>query len=458
MHTISKSRTIQQKILHQRVKTTDSHQFFNLLTAPDLLDAVEQALPDHRERLFPPTEALSMFLAQALSQDSSCQKVVNDAALKRVSGGLPVCSTRTGAYCKARQRLPQQMVSALVQQTGRLAAERVSKAWQWQNRPVRLIDGTTITMPDTAANQSAFPQQSTQQPGLGFPIGRIVGITCLSSGVVLNAAMGRYSGKGGSEQALLRGLLETFSAGDIALGDSYYCTYFLIAALRERGVDVVFEQHGSRRQRTDFRTGERLGERDHRVTWPKPKLKPDWMPQAQYDAAPDSLTLRELKVGGKILVTSMTCAKGTPKPALKALYRSRWHVELDLRSIKTTLGMEVLRCRTPEMNEKEMWVYLLAYNLIRLLMADAASLSDVLPRQLSFKHTLQLWLGWRQQSGGCTDENQVRILLLLIAQTRVGNRTGRVEPRAVKRRPKPFPLLSTPRKTARQEIRKIGHP
>jgi len=458
MHAISKPRSIQQAAVRNQVQTADSYRFFNLLTAPELLDAVEDFLPAHRERLFPPTETLSMFLAQALSDDRSCQKAVNDAAIKRACGGLRLCSTRTGAYCRARQRLPLEMVSSLAKYTGRLVDEQVSEEWRWQGRPVRLIDGTTVTMPDTPANQLAFPQQGAQKPGLGFPICRIVGVTCLSSGVVLNAAMGRFSGKGGNEQTLLRELLDTFAAGDVVLGDSFYCTYFLIATLQARSVDVLFEQHGARKRCTDFRTGKKLGPRDHQVEWPKPATRPDWMTQAQYDAAPDSIAVRELEAGGKVLVTSLLCANIAPKPALKALYRSRWHVELDLRSIKTTLGMETLSCKTPDMNEKELWVYLLAYNLIRLLMASAASLSSILPRQLSFKHTLQLWLAWSQQQRSCGDENHVQVLMLLIAQRRVGNRSGRMEPRAVKRRPKPFPLLMTPRPVARQDIIKNGHP
>ena len=182
------------------------------------------------------------------------------------------------------------------------------------------------------------------------------------------------------------------------------------------------------------------------------------MTQADYERAPQSITVRELHTGGKVLVTSLLCPKHTPKDALKALYKSRWQVELDLRNIKTTLGMERLSCKTPAMAIKEIWVYLLAYNLIRLLMAQSASLADRLPRQLSFKHTLQLWTAWGQQGIGTDDEAKLAGLFVLIAQREVGNRPGRCEPRAVKRRPKPFPLLTKPRALARQEILENGHP
>jgi hypothetical protein len=247
-------------------------------------------------------------------------------------------------------------------------------------------------------------------------------------------------------------------SGDILLGDAFYATYFLLCQLQQLGVDAVFEQQGSRRRSTDFRRGQRLGQRDHLIELHKPKRKPDWMSQAEYERAPESLKVRELMAGGKLLVTTLCCPKLTSKAALKALYRNRWHVELDFRHIKTTLGMEMLSCRSAQMVEKEIWIYLLAYNLIRLLMAQAALLADVLPRQLSFKHTLQLWIGWRWRRNGSDDHEKLFGLFSLIAQQRVGNQPGRVEPRAVKRRPKPFPLLTKPRQLAREEIRLYGHP
>ncbi len=458
MHPTQRACVHQQHRIRHHATTHDSYAFFNLLTGPEFLDPVESLLPAHRERLFPPTETLSMFLAQAMSADRSCQKVVDDTAIKRLMGGLPLCSTHTGAYCRARQRLPLEMVSTLARHTGRMMAERTPDTWRWRGRSVRLVDGATVALPDTTDNQDVYPQPRSQQPGLGFPLCRLVGIVCLASGAVLDAAMGPCRGKGSDEQSLLRSILDTLEAGDILLGDAFYATYFLLCALHAKGVDAVFEQQGSRRRSTDFRCGQRLGQRDHLIELHKPKIKPAWMSQVAYDHAPDTLTVRELRTGGKILMTTLLCPKRTSKAALKALYRDRWQVELDLRNIKTTLGMERLSCRTPAMAEKEIWVYLLAYNLIRLLMAQAASLADIIPRQLSFKHTLQLWVAWRQNGTGRYDEGQVATLFILIAQQRVGNRPGRMEPRAMKRRPKPFPLLTKPRSIAREDVQKYGHP
>jgi hypothetical protein len=458
MHPTRSTKLQQQRCVLNRATNIDSYDFFNVLTGPELLDQVEVLLPDHRERLFPPTETLSMFLAQALSTDRSCQRAVNDAAVKRLTGGMTGCSTHTGAYCRARQRLPVEMVSALVRQSGQLMAETAPDAWHWQGRPVRLVDGTTVSMPDTPANQAAYPQSRSQKPGLGNPLCRMAGIVCLGSGVLLDAAVGRYRGKGSDEQSLLRSMLDVLEGGDILLGDAYYATYFLLCDLQCRGVDGVFEQYGARKRSTDFRCGKQLGQRDHLIELSKPKRKPDWMAQVDYDQAPDILKIRELHTGGKILVTTLLCSKKSPKTALKLLYQSRWHVELDLRNIKATLGLGVLSCKTPAMAEKEIWVYLLAYNLIRLIMAQAAIHTNRLPRELSFKHSLQLWLAWSRQRDALGHDADVSILLVLIAQQRVGKRPGRIEPRALKRRPKPYPLLNQPRQLARKRIMENGHP
>ena len=293
---------------------------------------------------------------------------------------------------RARQRLPLEMVSCLTRYLGNLIDQHVPDEWCWQGRRVRIIDGTTVTMSDTPANQAVFPQQRGQQPGLGFPICRIVGITCLSSGTLMNAAIGRFNGKGGDEQTLLRTIQDTFLPGDIVMGDAFFATYFFIADMQTKGIDILMEQHGSRRRSTDFSRGQRLGQRDHLIVIDKPKSRPDWMSEAQYDAAPASITVRECKVAGKIMITTMNCPKTASNAALKALYKSRWNVELDIRHIKDTMGMNILSCKTPDMAMKEIWVYLLAYNLIRLMMAQSALLVDITPRSISFKHCLQLWL------------------------------------------------------------------
>jgi hypothetical protein len=444
----------QQRRLAKQVQTVDANRFFNLLTHPQMLGMVEDQLPEHRERQFTPTVALAMFLGQVMSADGSCQNAVNAAAIARLLVGMNPGSMNTSGYCQARQRLPQEMVAALARQSGTLVNEQPPRQWLWQGRRVKLVDGTTVSMPDTLENQTRFPQHGQQEPGVGFPLARLVGVIDLSTGAVLDAAIGPYQGKGTGEHGLFRGLRACFVAGDVMLADGYYCSYFLIADMLRRAVDVLFEQHGART--TDFRRGERLGARDHLVWWSKP-ARPAWMSVKEYRDYPDEIKVREVQVGKKVLVSTFLSPRKTSKAELEKLFWQRWNVELDLRNIKTTLGMEVLSCKTPQMCEKELWVYLLAYNLIRWLMAEAALQADVLPRQLSFKHTLQIWVAWSQRQFLCTADEDTATLLVLIAQIRVADRPGRIEPRAVKRRPKPYPRLDRPRQQARMEIEKYGH-
>lgn len=455
MHNNRRSSRPQRHRISQQSRAIHAYDFFNRLTDDDLLEVVDQQLPVHRERLFPPTTTLSMFMAQTLNPDASCQATIDRHAVERVANDLRPCSTATGAYCKARQRLPAAMVQALLRYTGTLLTSQALDAWRWHGRAVKLVDGTTVTMPDTAENQACYPQSRTQKPGLGFPISRVVALMCLGTGAVLDTAMGPHAGKQSSEHALFHTLLSSVVDGDVLLADRYYCSYVMIALLQARGADVVFQQH--QRRRTDFRTGQRLGLLDHAVIWNKPKVKPEWLSQEGFEVIPETLRVRETHVGNKVLVSTLLSSTQASAQELKKLYAQRWNVELNLRHIKTTLGLEKMTCKTPAMNEKQWWVGLLAYNLIRLLMLRSAKLVDVLPQQLSFKHSLQLWLAWSQR-GVPPDETQIQCLLVLMAQKRVGQRPGRIEPRVVKRRPKPFPLLTQPRSIAREKVRRFGHP
>jgi hypothetical protein len=347
------------------------------------------------------------------------------------------------------------MVQAFTRHSAQRLEQRAADRWRWRGRSVKLLDGTGISMPDTAPNQAVFPQPMSQAAGVGFPLARLCALIDLASGAVLEAATGAQGGAGHGELALSRTLLGALKAGDVLLADALYANYWLIAELTAAGVDVVLQQHGSRR--TDFRRGQSLGVRDHVVQWPEPAQMPAWMSRAQYRAVPDQLTLREVQVGGRVLVSTLRDARDVPKAQLGALDQHRWHVELDLRCIKTTLGMDVLRCQTPAMVEKELWVYLLAYNLIRLLMAQAAAHHGTVPRALSFKHTVQLWNEFSARSLCHTEAGSLALLFALIAQQRVGHRPNRIEPRARKRRPKSFQWLKVPRHVARRQIKRLGY-
>jgi hypothetical protein len=298
---------------------------------------------------------------------------------------------------------------------------------------------------------------------LGFPIVRILVIFSLAVGCVLEAAVGPYQGKETSELALLRSIIGQFQPGDIALADRFFCSYWLIAALKTRGVDVVVRLH--QRRTADFRRGRKLGREDHIVTWPKPKKCPDWMTQAEYAAMPVELTVREFRIRVKdktkrirniTVVTTLLDAKVCPAKRLGDLFRQRWHAELDLRTLKTQMRMEMLRTKTPEMVHKEIAMHLLAYNLIRGLMAEASREKQVKPRALSFMgavHTVRQFEQSHLYDPTWIEADLPR-LLELIGEKRLEDRPDRYEPRAVKRRPKPHPILTVPRQKTRCLIKR----
>jgi hypothetical protein len=437
----------------QRFARQPGLPFAGLLSAQQ----VETALPpgfDWRERLYTPARTLWIFLNQVLDEDHSCRQAVARFLAWLLARGESACSEQTGAYCQARQRLPEATLVQLTRQTGGTLEEHSPRAWRWHQRRVRLVDGSTVSMPDTAANQKAYPQARTQKPGLGFPILRIVVVFSLAVGTVLEAALTPYKGKETGETALLWSLLERLSAGDVLLGDRCFAGYWLIAKAHLRGVDVVFRQHQLRR--VDFRSGRRLGREDHVVTWHKPQ-RPRWMDAATYAALPATLTVRELRLRipkGKfrtreiVVVTTLLEPFRYAKSELEALYRRRWEAEIHLRALKQTLQMDILRCKTPAMVRKELWAHLLIYNLLRTVMARAAEAHHVEPWQISCKGTLQTLNAF---GGGLPlvslldPRAYYQAFLQAVAGHQVGDRPERYEPRKLKRRPKPHKLLTRPR-------------
>lgn len=423
---------------------------------------------DHRwrDRLYTPWITLGLFLSQVLSDDRSCDDAVSRFQKYRADRGLPAVSAETTSYCEARRRLPEALFWDLVRRVG-LAVHRAARpCWLFRGRPVKIVDGSTVVMPDTPANQAAYPQPSGQGPGLGFPMARIIVVLSLAVGTVLDAALGPYQGKQTSELALLRRVMEQFRAGDVVLGDRFFCSYWAIAALRRLGVDIVCRLHQCRT--ADFRRGRRLGPADHLVRWPRPP-RPDWMGAAEYATMPAELAIREFRIEVRdrtkrpralLIVTTLTDAKVYPAADVGDLFRRRWHAELDLRALKTLMGMEMLRTKTPAMVRKEVAVHLLAYNLIRGLMAEAARGAEVPPRRLSFRRA---WHEVRSfEQGHLYDPARIAAdlprLAELIGRKRVGDRPDRYEPRAVKRRPKPHPLLRMTRGEAKRLIERGKHP
>jgi putative transposase len=435
--------------------------FLRLLSRPIVEAACHQIGHQWRTRVYTPWITLVIFLSQVLSAEQCCDEAVDRFQKCRYDQGLPKVSAETSSYCGARQRLPEQLGWELVRQSGDAIHRKAKSSWLFQGRSVKIADGSTVLASDTEENQAAYPQPPNQAPGLGFPIVRILVIFSLAVGSVLEAAVGPYQGKETSELALLRSMVDRFQPGDIALADRFFCSYWLIAALKARGVDVVVRLH--QRRSADFRRGRKLSREDHIVTWPKPKKRPDWMTQVEYDAMPAELTVREFRVRVKdktkrvrniTVVTTLLDSKVYSAKKLGDLYRQRWHAELDLRTLKTQMRMEMLRTKTPEMVHKEIAMHLLAYNLIRGLMAEAAREQHVKPRALSFMgavHTVRQFEQSHLYDPTWIEADLPR-LLELIGEKRLDDRPDRYEPRAVKRRPKPHPLLTMPRQKAKRLI------
>jgi hypothetical protein len=394
-HSTARRRTGQIETLRRQFGQADGLAFAEVLPAERVERALREEGATWREKVYTPLVTLWAFLTQVASPDGSCRAAVARVLAWLVSQGQKPCTPKADPYCKARGRLPESLLVRLTRETGRALHDDAPADWHWKGRRVKVADGTTISMPDTEANQQAYPQPTAQQPGRGFPIARAVVVFCLACGSVLDAALGRYQGKRTGATALLRTLETAFAPGNVVLGDRSFSGYFDLALWQGRDVDAVVRQHQARR--ADFRTGRRLGPRDHVVVWTKPKQRPEWMDEATYDAVPATLAVRAVQVRVRqrgfrtrvlIVVTTLLDAEAYPACDLATLYRARWQAELHLRSLKVPLGLDVLRCRSPEMVRKEFWAPLLAYNLIRSVLARAALDLGTSPQEFSFKGTL----------------------------------------------------------------------
>jgi hypothetical protein len=401
------------------------------------------------------------FLSQVASTSKSCVTAVSRVLVLLAILGRRPCHAGSGAYCKARAKLSESFLRRLACAIGCEVEDQAAESWRWHRHRVLLLDGSTLSMPDTPANQRVYPQSRAQRPGVGFPLLRWVVLIGLATGTVLGTAVGPWRGKQTGETALFRTLLASLRTGDVLVADRYYCSYWLIALAQARGVHVVFRQHQLRH--TDFRRGRRLGRDDHVVTWNKPQ-RPKWMDEDTYAALPEELSLREVRgaiatpgcrVRELVVVTTLTAAEEYSQEDILELYHARWNVEIDLRAIKTHMHMEILSCQTPEMVRKEIWAHLLAYNLVRQVMAQAAGEHGLTPRQLSFTGALQTLAEYRMLLLAATTADLPALaqqILAAIATHRVGDRPNRSEPRKVKRRPKGYSRMLKSRAEERAEL------
>lgn len=416
------------------------------------------------DRIYTPLVTLWVFLGQVLSEDHSCRWAVARLIAHRISRGQPPCSAETGAYCQARKRLPEKFFSEVARQTGRALDSHVDPQWLWKERRVYLFDGSSVSMPDTLQNQRAYPQPDTQKPGLGFPLARIAAVFSLSCGAVLDLGICRYAGKGQSEQGMLRNLWDLFFPGDVMLADRMLCSWTELVMLQQRGVDAVCRL--STYRTADFQRGTRLGKHDHLIAWPKPG-KPRSIDRKTYNSLPDYLMMREthfqveqpgFRSRSIIVATTLLDARQYTKSDLARLYLARWNAELDLRNLKQTMHMEILRCKTPELVRKEIWTHILAYNLIRTMIAQAATQHGLDPRSISFKGAIQTLEAFQPVIAILGQHNAdfrmyiYQQLLAAIAIHRVADRPDRIEPRLRKRRPKHYGFLRKPRRETKLEM------
>jgi putative transposase len=429
--------------------------FVELVPAELLNRVVTELGVVFREGVYTPVVTVWMFLTQVLSADHSCRDTVARLLAWRQARGQRLCSPNTGAYCVARGRLPEALGPRLVKETGQQLERNSAADWRWKGHRVRVVDGSMLTMPDTEENRAEYPQPSSQKPGLGFPIVRIVVVFSLAVGTVLNYALGPYRGKLTGENQLFRAMHDLLEPNDLVLADRYYASFWDFALLDQRNVRLVTRQHQLRT--TDFRRGTRLGDGDHLVTWAKPKQRPDWMDRETYQRLPTELVLREVRVRVQqrgfrvreyVLVTTLLDHETYTADDLADLYLQRWQAELNLRSLKSAMQMDHLRCLTPEMVRKEIAMHLLGYNSVRRLMAEAARHHDLKPTDISFTGTMQTIRAFHEQ--GLLEHRPsvetVATLLAAIATHRVGDRPNRNEPRANKRRPK-YKFLTKPRQS-----------
>jgi hypothetical protein len=441
----------------------DGLPFKNTLSEETIQQAFEEedaVFGQGEEGVYTPAITLWAFLSQVLfkGEQRSCAAAVARVVVFCVALGRGACSDNTSAYCRARAKIPVVIIRRFALNVAHSCEQQIPGQRLWKRRHAYLVDGTSSSMPDTPENQRAYPQPPCQAEGLGFPLLRMVVLLSLATGMVTGMASGPYAGKETGELALLRQLLDWIEPGAVLVADRYYCSYFMVAMLLELGIDFVTRLHHARDAQLEH--GQRLGHGDHLVTWKRPQ-RPAWMDEETYQHMPATLQVRALNVQVKqpgfrveefMVITTLTDADTYTKDDLAELYHQRWLVELDIRTLKVTLGMDVLRCKTPQMVEKEIWTCLLAYNLIRQTMLQAALARKRSPRELSFTAAMQKIAASWATLAVCDEETLVLLVTVHLKHLpahRVGHRPNRVEPRAVKRRPKPHRLLNKPRAEAR---------
>jgi len=438
------------------------------ISAEDILNGAVAEQYRWRERIWSPMQTLWTFLVQVLNPDCSCRAAVAQVLAEQAAlGASPQVSADPTAYCQARRRLPLGLFKRAFRTIGESLRAKVGTGYLWHGRRVWVVDGSSCSMPDTAELQEAFGQPDGQRKDCGFPVARLVGLFCWATGTIVDVVIAAYRS---SELVLWRQLWGHLQLSDIVMADRFYCTYAEVAQLLARGCDGVFRLQGARARTMDFRGGKRLGKNDRLVTWIRPKLCPRTLSPEQFALLPETLSVRVLRVHTQtpgfrsqtiMVATTLLDTKVYPLEAMAQLYADRWTVELRLRDLKTTLGMDVLRGKSPDVVCKEIYMHVVAYNLIRALMWQAAETYHRPVHRLSFSGTMQRFEVMAPYlylfCGTAKALKLYQLLLRWIAGDILPYRPGRIEPRAVKRRPKQYDLMNKPRHQLRKALsRKTG--
>ena len=393
-----------------------------------------------RQRVYSPWVTFVAFLGQVLTRGSACRESVRRVQGWCVADQLPLPDESTSAYCQARARLDVAQVKEGHEHIMQWFEERRAPA-TWRGRQVRVLDGCGVSMPDTLENRKEWPYAGGQKPGCGFPTAQLVGLFCLATGRLVRFAFADWKTH---EIPLARQLIAWIQPKEIVLADRAYCGWGFMALLQRKEVDVVLRLHQARRTQ------------EGRVTWAKPQRPKATWDEALWAELPDELQLRVVTFRVEVrgfrtkevtVVTTLLDEKAYPDRANAELYRQRWSVELFFREIKTALGLDVLRCQSPDLIEKEVWMQVTAYNVVRALMLTAAKAHRVPVDRLSFKGTVDTLRQWTPLLAPALFVSQIarKELLRVIAADQLLRRPNRSEPRAVKRRPKVYQLLTKPR-------------
>jgi hypothetical protein len=396
-----------------------------------------------RQREFSRVDVFWAFLGQVLTRGASCRWALSRLQADAVAKGRRSPEDSTSGYCQARASLSLGWLQALFDALGRWFEPRTNG--EWCGRAVRLIDGTGFSMPDTEKNRQRWPYGPKQKAGCGFPTGKLVGLFCLHSGRLLAFVEGGWHRH---DLLFARRLLRWLHAAEVVVADRAYCGWQFLALLGGKKVDFVI--------RLNHRTVRPGRHRSWQEIWKRPDRRPE-QTRSDWKKQPQELVVRfvrfQVHVRGfrtktVIVVTSLLDKKAYPDFAIAELYARRWQVELHFRQIKTNLSLDVLRCLTPEMIERELWMHAIAYNLVRALILEAALTHGLPIERFSFKGALDALQAWADHALRSRRHRRLarRTLLARLASDQVPPRPGRSEPRARKRRPKVFPNLNRPRR------------